>query len=376
MDAEQRFWIRILLYDDVSQCTVDNGSSLKVSSGQGAQFEWNRKDPLRITASPSGLKISNRTIDAKKLLIEPKEPHIFTLNGSRYRGKLQIIMNAHGTGFDAVNHVPVEPYLAGVVGAEMPDYWEPAALQAQAIAARTYCLHIKRQFGVRRHWDVRGTESHQVYLGLAGESSQVWEAVNATSGRILVLASGSGRKYFPTYYSSVCGGHTEASSSVFGDSYSSLNGVQCEYCRDVAKPGFFFWPTVRIDKESASAKLLNKYPSLEPLGEVSDIVVERRSDYEGFSRMTRIRLIGSTGATDNIRGEDLRLTLDPTGRKLRSTICRIEDRADQWAFVSGRGYGHGVGMCQCGAQGLARDGAGAIEILSHYYPGSRTESIY
>ncbi|MGD8499899.1 MAG: hypothetical protein PVJ86_04585, partial [Phycisphaerales bacterium] len=62
--------------------------------------------------------------------------------------------------------------------------------------------------------------------------------------------------------------------------------------------------------------------------------------------------------------------------KLRSTICQIVKLQDKWAFFSGRGWGHGVGMCQCGAQGMARDGKKAEQILSHYYPGSKIIGIY
>ena len=93
-------------------------------------------------------------------------------------------------------------------------------------------------------------------------------------------------------------------------------------------------------------------------------------------RLTRIKLVGSTSKTDSLRAEDLRLSLDPTGKKLRSTICRIESVADKWVFVSGRGYGHGVGMCQCGAQAQARAGKSVTEILNYYYPKSRTVSVY
>ncbi len=69
-------------------------------------------------------------------------------------------------------------------------------------------------------------------------------------------------------------------------------------------------------------------------------------------------------------------SIDPTGRKLKSTICSIINMGDKWAFLSGRGYGHGVGMCQCGAQGMARQGKTAEQILFHYYPGSKIVRVY
>ena len=72
----------------------------------------------------------------------------------------------------------------------------------------------------------------------------------------------------------------------------------------------------------------------------------------------------------------MRLTIDPSGQKLRSTICQIVDMGEKWAFLSGRGYGHGVGLCQCGAEAMARQGKNAQQILFYYYPGSRIVNVY
>ena len=77
-----------------------------------------------------------------------------------------------------------------------------------------------------------------------------------------------------------------------------------------------------------------------------------------------------------LRAEDLRLSLDPGGRKIKSTTCKIISMGDDFAFVSGRGFGHGVGMCQNGAQGLARKGKNSREILFYYYPNSEIVPVY
>src|SRR4030042_1520798 len=98
--------------------------------------------------------MGGRGFTGSGVVILPDEPYILDVNGEDYRGKLKFVLNPDGQGFDVINLVPIEPYLAGVIGAEMPDYWEPAALEAQAIAARTYCLYIKRRFGQNRHWDI------------------------------------------------------------------------------------------------------------------------------------------------------------------------------------------------------------------------------
>ncbi|MFQ6036295.1 MAG: SpoIID/LytB domain-containing protein, partial [Sedimentisphaerales bacterium] len=331
----------------------------------------------KVGISDGRITIAGRPFTGDKLIAQPDDPHIFNLNGDNYRGKLEFRINPDGSSFDVINLVPLEPYLAGVVGAEMPDYWEPEALKAQAIAARTYCLYIKNRFGNNRHWDVTKTQANQVYLGVKAESAPVWSAVNDTYGQVLVCKHPNGNEdIFPTYYSSICGGHTENGENVFGDSFEPLVGVACPYCKDVAKISLFFWPMAQFDKATVQTKLFQKYPRLRRLGEITNIMEAEKSDYGRFSRLTKVKLVGSADKSDFLRAEDLRLTIDPTGRKIKSTICRIVEWNNKWAFLAGRGWGHGVGMCQCGAQGLARQGKTAIEILYYYYPNSKMVRVY
>ena len=384
MDIEPAFWVRVLLLDDVTDCTFKTGAAFSLT-GQGSdrptQPTRERFDtfnvPTKIEISAGKITIASQSFTGDEVIIWPGAPHIFSLNDDDYRGKLKLIVNPDGNSFDAINLVPLEPYLAGVVGAEMPDYWEPEALKAQAIAARTYCLYIKNRFGSKRTWDLNKTQASQVYLGLAGESAQIWDAVTKTYGQVLTCKHPGGTEdIFPTYYSSACGGHTENSEHIFGDSFEPLAGVQCPYCKDVAKLSVFFWPMTQFDKATVTTRLLQKYPKLKQLGEITDIVATERSDYGQFSRLTKVKLVGSTGKTDYLRAEDLRLTIDPTGRKLKSAICRIAKWDDKWAFLAGRGWGHGVGMCQCGAEGMARQGETARQILSYYYPASKIATVY
>ena len=380
MDAQEQFWIRVLLFENITACTLTSPSSFSVFSEKTQTAKTNFEKPhtpISIDISAGTIVIDGHPVAGQQVIVAPDKPHIFTINGRDYRGKLKLIINIDGSSFDAINLVPLEPYLAGVVGAEMPDYWEPEALQAQAIASRTYCLYIKRHFGGNRNWDLKKTQAHQVYLGLKAESGQIWDAVNKTQGRVLVCTHPDGTEdIFPTYYSSACGGHTESSKHVFGDSFTPLVGVDCPYCKDVAKRGFFFWPIAQFDKTTVTTSLLQRYPKLKMLGEVTNIVPARQSDYGRFSRLTSVKLVGSSGTSDFLAAEDLRLTIDPTGLKLKSTICRIISMGDKWLFLSGRGYGHGVGMCQCGAQAMARQGKRAAQILSYYYPGSKFAKIY
>jgi peptidoglycan hydrolase-like amidase len=210
MGVESAFCVNVLLLDNAARCTIQVDSGFEVVDSR-TKLRQAKFDPLGrpedVEIAEGKVVVGGRTMSSREITIAPDEPHIFSLNGNRYRGKLKLTTNPNGRSFDALNLVPLEPYLAGVVGAEMPDYWEPEALKAQAIAARTYCLYIKRNHGVNREWDVSTTEAHQVYRGVKAESAQVWKAVNSTCGQVLVCEQSQGQEnIFPTYYSAVCGG--------------------------------------------------------------------------------------------------------------------------------------------------------------------------
>jgi stage II sporulation protein D len=381
-NIEKKFDVRVLLADDANRCTIKcpGGFSIQDAAGNTMlpdTFFIDTAQSFDVNILGNEFSIGGRTFASRELTILPEAGQIFLFDGSAYRGKLVIKGNVDGLTFTAINVVPLEPYLAGVVGSEMPAYWEPEALKAQAIAARTYCLYNKEKFGARRDWDVMKTAASQVYRGIRAESSAVWKAVNDTIGQILVCRQPDGSEgLFPAYYSSSCGGHTEDARNVFGDDFEPLWGVVCPYCKNIAKPGVFFWPMAQFARDDVTLQLQQKYPQLASLGDITGITTSRQSNYPDFSRSTMVKLTGSSGTTDFIRAEDLRLTIDPSGNKIRSTICKIILMGDRWVFSAGRGFGHGVGMCQCGAEGMARQGKSAAEILSYYYPGSKLTRVY
>jgi len=164
MDIESQFWIRVLLFDDVTACTLKTVSPFSVINDQAAPQTQNTvarfnqiNVPISLELTNGRITIAGQAFANDNVVIFPDDPYIFNVNGNDYRGKLRLIINPDGNSFDVINLVPPEPYLAGVVGAEMPGYWEPEALKAQAIAARTYCFYIKKRFGTNRDWDMKQT---------------------------------------------------------------------------------------------------------------------------------------------------------------------------------------------------------------------------
>jgi len=375
MDTSPDFFIRVLLLKDITEAVITSSTNLNITSDTGEGKKYNSK--LNITIFNSQLKINNDIFTGKKFEVKTSSPNIFSINDQSYRGYLKLIIDPEKNTFSAINIVPLEPYLTGVIGAEMPDYWEPQALKAQTIAARTYCLYIKKRFGTGRDYDMRKSQANQVYKGIDAESEQVWNAVNETKGMVLTCRQTDGTEnIFPTYYSSTCGGHTEDSKNVFGDDFPALKGVPCQYCKNVAKPKYYFWPSVKFDHKTVTERLRNRYSSLEKLEDIVDIAIKKQTVYTNFTRVTAVELIGVNGKTDWLRAEDFRLAIDPSGRKIKSTIFKLTKEDDGWLFQSGRGFGHAVGMCQCGAQAMARQGADFKRILEYYYPGSKIIDVY
>lgn len=375
MDAAPDFLIRVLLLKDITEAVITSSTNLTIISDNGKAKLYNID--LNVTIFNSQLKVNNDSFTGKNFEFKTSSPNIFSINGQPYRGNLKLIINPETNTFSAINIVPLEPYLAGVVGVEMPDYWEPEALKSQAVASRTYCLYIKKRFGTGNDYDMRKNQSNQVYEGINAESKQTWNAVNETKGIVLTCIEPNGSEnIFPTYYSSTCGGHTEDSKNVFGEDFSALKGVPCPYCKNVAKPKYYFWHRVQFDFKTVTERLLSRYSSLEKLEEIADIVIKNQTIYKNFTRITSVELVGINGQKDWLRAEDFRLAIDPSGRKIKSTIFKLTKEDDGWLFQSGRGFGHAVGMCQCGAQAMARQDADFKKILEYYYQGSKIINIY
>jgi len=379
MDIAQQYWINVLLFDNIRKSELTAVGGFRVVDEHGGVIASIGKSKLPVRAELRDGKIAfGAKVFTGDVILTPGKPFVMEINGRQYRGNLKLLVNDDGKSFDVINSLPIEAYLAGVVGAEMPSYWEPEALKAQAVAARTYCLYYKQRFGVGRSWDVSSTQATQVYRGVSAETLTIWDAVNQTAGEVLYCRYEDGmRKIFPTYYSSTCGGHTESSKNVFGgDYFEPLGGVKCPYCKKVAKMSLFFWKMVEFDAEDVSLQLLAKYPKLKKLGKIKNMEIHKESNYGNFSRATSVKLLGEKGEKAFLRADDLRLSIDPTGAKIKSAMCSIMKKDNVFRFYAGRGYGHGVGMCQCGAEGMAREKKGYANILKYYYPNSEIVVIY
>ncbi len=336
-----------MLFDNRTECTIlaPNGFHIR-DEKSGVEALFPESSSVAAKAAENKISIGGMLLDGPAIL-EPQKPFVFLIDGQGYRGNL-ILRIAEPNQLQAINTLPLESYLWGVVGAEMHSYWESQALQSQSIAARTYAVYAKKRYGKGRDWDVTCTQANQVYRGLSAETATVRLAVYKTGGMVLARRTPQGQwDIFPSYYSSSCGGHTEDSQPVFGEAFSPLQAVECPWCQNVTKAKFRNWGPVEYSIEEIHQKLVGRYPWLaEKLGKIVTVEIVRT-------------------------GEDFRLALDSSGMKLKSTLFSMKREGIVYVFYDGRGFGHGVGLCQAGAEYMARDGKTYTEILAWYYPGAK-----
>ncbi len=292
---------------------------------------------------------------------------IIGIEGKKYRGEINILRQ-DGTIY-AVNTVNLEDYLRGVVPKELLCS-KTEAVKAQAVVARTYAWGHRSP---EADWDVRDDTGHQVYGGIDAEHKMSDDAIEATAGLVLCH---NGELACQALYHSSCGGMTESNFYVFGSQpISYLAGVTCgdpqnpwckrsSYSRWEAE-----WTPEELGQELSKylRKSLNRVKSLEiaeasPSGRVVRLIVhfEKGDDlllsYDEIRRCLRCR--NSSGNMASL--PSTRFTVEETPGKIK---------------IAGSGWGHGTGMCQWGAIGMAEAGFGFEEILKYYYQGTSVVSL-
>jgi stage II sporulation protein D len=287
---------------------------------------------------------------------------------ARYRGTLLVHALADRK-LALANEVDLEEYLKGVVGKEMNLAEGVEALKTQVIAARTYAVHEQRLGRLRRvrgeRFDLYDDERSQVYGGMERETALAARLVEETRGLFLVYEG----RLVRAFYSSACGGRTEPAWEAMGDEgerIPPLGGVKCGYCE--RRPVHRWKEPAVIAKKEIVEKCL---PAELRAARVRGVEVTRTLP-GGHALEVTVSLEGSS-RTVKLHAQDFRRALS---HRFRSLLWdRIEDRGETIA-ISGRGYGHGVGMCQTGAYEMARDGKQAAEILEYYFPGARVQKLY
>lgn len=272
----------------------------------------------------------------------------FTFNGRPYRGTF--VRDADGA---IVSTVPLEAYLYSVVPREMPPSWPAAALAAQAVCARTYVL---QRSSPRRSYDLVPSEADQVYGGVESETPAARAAVDGTARSVLRFGDG----FAEALYSSCCGGHTESSSDAWGSApVPYLGGLVCPYC--TASPNY------RWQREVQLSAIASAFASeLAPYGALREV---HPGPADASGRLRTVELRAERGSAF-VKGTLFRMRVGP--RVIPSLLVTklAPAEAPEHVRIEGGGLGHGIGLCQWGARGMALEGASSGSILRFYFPGT------
>jgi stage II sporulation protein D len=327
-----------------------------------------------LTVSFDAGRIGEITTEMGPVTAEADAGSFLIWNGKKYRGI--IIITRTDSGFLLVNSLPMDSYLRGVVPLEIGNRTsaEFAAVQAQAVAARTYAY---KHLTSSRSFDMYATVQDQVYGGVDAEKPQSDSAI-ATTADVVVLYNG---QPITTPYHSTCGGSTAGVSEVWYDQPDQpylrpvsdrIPGTDNFYCDSSPR---FSW-SQSYDAAGLRAvmeKYLASYAKAPKngVGKITDIREQGRT---ASGRITALTVQTETGSY-TLRGNDIRFALrDPKGAILNSTYFSFTKETSGGEVsslnINGRGYGHGIGMCQWGAIGRARAGQNYRTILETYYQGT------
>jgi len=276
--------------------------------------------------------------------------------GRNLRGGIELRCGT--SGWTVINELPVEEYLAAVLGGEMSPSFPLEALKAQAVAARTYALQKKLEARAEgRTYHLGATALSQVYKGLESEDPRTRQAVLATRGQML----SQGMVPVEAYFHASCGGRTEAGLAALGRDLPYLKSVPC--------PCGGHSPLAHWKREVSIAELGDALRRIEPGVHPRGLKVGQRTS---SGRVRTVALETDRGPI-SLTAVDFRKAVGYT--RLPSLWFDVDVSGSEVTF-EGRGAGHGAGLCQWGARIQAERGAGYRQILSYYYPGTEIRQLY
>ncbi len=289
--------------------------------------------------------------------------------------------------FDAVLELPIERYLTGVLVGELYPDWHHETYAAQAVAARSYALHERgRSRAAGRHYDIESTTVDQAFAG----QTDRWQAERAVSlTRGLVLLSGRNGSILRAYYSSTCGGRPQSAAGIWPTSagfefnlaaplQGEARNCPCEASRlyrwtrlrstDVLSRRLAMWGR----QAGRPVRELKRLDGIEP-GELNDVdrqgtVVVKDAGGKSFEMSSdEFRMAANTNFPELIEiDKDKRLPSNDFTAEVEGSLVRFE----------GRGFGHGVGLCQFGAEGYAKKKVLYRDMLETFYPGSKLVRVW
>ncbi len=371
-------WLRIALVDEpASAAAIQGPTSLRIGSES-----WSVRDHRGVRVGLDGLgdleisALADPHDDGDVTDANDSRDNTIECDGAPYPGSMRLLAQTERgpRDFDVINYVAMEAYLPGVIAAELFSHWRGETYAAQAVAARSFACSEHLYFASRRSFDVSNTASSQVYAGGATNETAV-EAVRATRGMVLSydgsLVSG--------YFSSCCGGLAARAVDAIGP--NPINDLAPLHGRDgedvcVSSPVATWTATRTVTQFTARVNLFGAQRGREDLAQLATLRTITPSALNEHQRPTRYALTDIHGTTVELDAETLRRAANFTGgglsRPEKSFLSSHVAANFSGATIrcEGRGFGHGVGLCQYGAETLARRGDDHQSILQWYYPGA------
>ncbi len=319
--------------------------------------EWPSLLWQEVKSGESGLHVGPTKLASDAVVIELKTGAVFRVNARAYRGRL-ILRRSSASKVTAINQLGLEDYLVGAVASEAHPDWPSETLKAHAVVSRTVVAH-RMWVNQGRPFDVTADTSTHLYYGVSAERDTTRRAVEETRGQVLVY----GGELFSATFHANCGGHTEDASELWEikKELPPLRGVEDPYCKDRRH---YRW-SAKLSKDEFE-KLLGQEAAAAGGLKNAEVVERNRS-----GRVRFVRLSGNQGEA-RLTGRRFRELLG--ANRLRSLKFSVKVSGSE-VFFSGFGWGHGVGFCQWGAYGMARQGKKAAEILSFYFPGAQRRAL-
>jgi len=376
--------VRVLIANGADRVRIQSDAPIVIQPDQTGvsptELHSNTLIEFRVRNNKLAASIATADLgDATSLL--PASSHPITVSVWRngqwkdlgiYPGSMRLVIDTDGK-IDAINHVDVEDYVAGVVAAEAWPTFHDQALRGQAIVARSFVVYQMTR-DPNAEIDLSATQGAQVYHGLRTDAvgRRVDDATDYTRGVVLVYRDNKKDRLFCAYYSAACGGRSQ-SAAPFGSASDvpPLRGeVSCDFCK-IAPGDTYRWGPQRVALAKVKERLAARYPAARKLGKITAIDVATRTP---SGRPLELQIRGSSGESFTLLAERFRQAIDPSA--IKSTDFRIRIDGNDVVFDHGKGFGHGLGLCQWGMQGQAKKGKRAGEILRYYYPTARLVRVY
>ena len=343
--------VRISVVASATEVELSAAGLAVESLRDGAERRAVPGDRARVRLDGDLLVLDGRPTDGAGLLFTARGS--IRCAGRDLSGEVEVRRTAGG--LSVIDVLPLEEYVAAVVGGEMPLSFPPEALKAQAVAARTFAVGKKLEARDQAlDFDLGSTVLDQVYPGAGRADPRARAAALATAGEILV----KDRRPIEAYFHSTCGGRTERGADALGRDLPYLPSVSCDRCQGSSS---YRW-TLRLP--AAELGRLSGLP-----GAASRLAVVRSTS---TGRAARIAIEGAGGKVV-LDGADFRRRL---GYDRLPSLAFTVKTTKGFFVLDGKGRGHGAGMCQWGAAGWARAGQGHAAILARYYPGAELTRLY